>query len=62
MPVVSLPGMMTGQILAGADPTAAIRYQIIVMLMLVASTAIGCIVVVHIVRQRCFTKAHQMTL
>jgi putative ABC transport system permease protein len=60
--LVSLPGMMTGQILAGADPTTAIKYQIIVMLMLVASTAIGSIVVVHIVRRRCFTHAHQMVL
>lgn len=60
--LVSLPGMMTGQILAGADPTSAIKYQIIVMLMLVASTALGSIVVVHIVRRRCFTKAHQMIL
>jgi putative ABC transport system permease protein len=60
--LVSLPGMMTGQILAGADPTTAIKYQIIVMLMLVASTTIGSIVVVHIVRRLCFTKAHQMIL
>ena len=33
--LVSLPGMMTGQILAGADPMTSIKYQIIVMLMLV---------------------------
>jgi len=60
--LVSLPGMMTGQILAGADPTTAIRYQILVMLMLVASTAIGSVIVVLIVRRLCFTKAHQMVL
>ena len=29
--IVFIPGMMTGQILAGADPVQAIRYQIIVM-------------------------------
>ena len=34
--IVFIPGMMTGQILAGADPVQAIRYQIIVMVMLVA--------------------------
>ncbi len=60
--LVFLPGMMTGQILAGADPTTAIRYQIMVMLMLVASTALGTILVLHIVRRRCFTKAHQLIL
>lgn len=31
MGLVSLPGMMTGQILGGADPTVAIQYQIMIM-------------------------------
>jgi putative ABC transport system permease protein len=60
--LVSIPGMMTGQILAGSDPVLAIKYQIIVMLMLVASTAIGSVIVVHVIRRRCFTKAHQLVL
>ncbi len=60
--LVSLPGMMTGQILSGTQPLTAIKYQILVMLMLVASTAIGTVIVVHIVRRRCFTKAHQMAI
>jgi putative ABC transport system permease protein len=60
--LVSIPGMMTGQILAGSDPVIAIKYQIIVMLMLVASTAIGSVLVVHVIRRRCFTKAHQLVL
>lgn len=42
--VVSLPGMMTGQILSGVDPMVAVRYQIMVMCMLFASAGIsaGC--------------------
>ena len=32
--LVSLPGMMTGQILSGVDPLVAVRYQIVVMAML----------------------------
>ena len=60
--LVSLPGMMTGQILAGADPLTAIKYQIIVMLMIVAATAIGSVLVAHVVRRRCFTGAHQMVI
>jgi putative ABC transport system permease protein len=60
--LVSLPGMMTGQILAGSDPHTAIKYQIIVMLMIVASTAIGSILIVQVVRRRCFTRAHQMVI
>jgi len=58
--LVSLPGMMTGQVLSGTQPLTAIKYQILVML--VASTAIGTSIVVHIVRLRCFTKAHQIAL
>jgi len=60
--LVSIPGMMTGQILAGSEPMTAIRYQIIVMLMLVASTAIGSIIVVHVVRRLCFTRSQQMVI
>lgn len=32
--LVSLPGMMTGQILSGVDPLIAVRYQIMVMAMI----------------------------
>ena len=60
--LVSLPGMMTGQILSGTDPLTAIRYQIVVMLMLVASTAIGSLVVTNLVRKRCFSKGQQLLL
>jgi putative ABC transport system permease protein len=35
--LVSLPGMMTGQILAGTDPLVAVRYQIMVMCMVFSS-------------------------
>lgn len=38
--LVSLPGMMTGQILAGVDPLLAVRYQIMVMCMLTGGA--GC--------------------
>jgi putative ABC transport system permease protein len=58
--LVSLPGMMTGQILAGVAPVSAVKYQIVVMLMLVASTAIGTVLVAWVVRRRCFTRAHQL--
>ncbi|MEZ0576877.1 ABC transporter permease [Halodesulfovibrio aestuarii] len=58
--LVSIPGMMTGQILAGANPQEAVRYQIVVMLMLVGSTALAAILVLLLVRKRCFTQA--MTL
>jgi len=37
--LVSLPGMMTGQILSGVDPLIAVRYQIVVMAMILQSAA-----------------------
>lgn len=39
--LVSLPGMMSGLIFAGVDPTKAIMYQIMVTFMLMAATSIG---------------------
>ena len=39
--LVSLPGMMTGQILSGVSPLIAVRYQIMVMLMIFSSAGIS---------------------
>jgi len=39
--LVSLPGMMTGQIIAGVDPPIAARYQIMVMCMLFSSAGLS---------------------
>jgi putative ABC transport system permease protein len=41
--LISLPGAMTGLILAGVDPLTAIRYQIVVMSMLVAAAALAAV-------------------
>jgi len=60
--IVFIPGMMTGQILAGADPLVSVRYQIVVMLMLVGSTAISSFIVTVLVRRRCFGRAHELLL
>jgi len=42
--LISLPGAMTGLILAGVDPLEAIRYQIVVMYMLLAAAALASLV------------------
>ncbi|MEZ5899908.1 MAG: iron export ABC transporter permease subunit FetB [Hyphomicrobium sp.] len=39
--IVSLPGMMTGQILAGIDPVEAAKYQIMIMFLIAGATAIS---------------------
>lgn len=51
--IVFIPGMMTGQILAGVDPLEATGYQIVVMLMVAAATALGSMLAVLLTyRQR----------
>ena len=52
--LVSIPGMMTGQLLAGADPVQAAKYQIVVMLMVSAATALGAMISVYLVYKRAF--------
>jgi UDP-glucose/iron transport system permease protein len=39
--VVALPGMMSGQILAGADPAEAAMYQIMIMFVLAGASGLG---------------------
>jgi putative ABC transport system permease protein len=39
--VVALPGMMTGQILAGVDPVDAAKYQVLIMFLIASATGLG---------------------
>jgi len=39
--LVSLPGMMTGQILGGSSPMDAVKYQILIMFLIAAGTGFG---------------------
>lgn len=57
--IVSLPGMMTGQILAGADPTQAIRYQIVTMFLICVSSTLGCTINALLIYRRFFNKNEQ---
>ncbi|WP_331773931.1 ABC transporter permease [Sulfurospirillum sp. 1612] len=45
--LVSLPGMMTGQILSGIDPIIAVRYQIVVMAMVLGSAGMSSIIYLY---------------
>ena len=57
--VVSLPGMMTGQLLSGTSPEQAVRYQIVIMFLLAAGTALGTVSVVLLGYRRLFTPEHR---
>ena len=52
--IVTFPGMMTGQLLAGADPLAAAKYQIVVMLMLSAANTIAIVMASYLTYRRRF--------
>jgi len=60
--IVHLPGIMVGQILAGVPPMEAIRYQILIMYMLISTKAIGSIITGMLVYRRFFTPRHQLKI
>jgi putative ABC transport system permease protein len=62
MGLVSLPGMMTGQILQGAAPAAAVRYQIVILFMIAAGTALGVSGVVLLAYRSLTSREHQLRL
>lgn len=58
--IVSLPGMMTGQLLSGVAPIDAVRYQIVIMFMIAAAIALGTIGSVLLSYRLLTTPAHQI--
>ena len=60
--VVSIPGMMTGQILAGSPPLEAAKYQLMILLMIAAGTGLGAIVAVWIGSRRLFDERQRLRL
>ncbi len=56
---VSLPGMMTGQILSGIDPLIAVRYQIVVMAMILSSGAMSNILYLSTLNSRFLARIDQ---
>lgn len=58
--IVSLPGMMSGLIFAGVDPTKAIMYQIMVTFMLMAATSIGSTIACYLAYPQFFNANMQL--
>jgi|GEM_PF-44779 len=58
--LISLPGAMTGLILAGISPLTAIRYQIVVMYMQLAATALSALTTARIAEDLLFDDAHRL--
>ena len=60
--IVSLPGMMTGQILAGSPPAVAVKYQILVMLIITVGTGFGALMAVSWGGRRLFDDRERLRL
>jgi len=60
--VVSLPGMMTGQILAGAPPLEAVKYQILIMFLIASGTGFGTLGAVWLGSRRLFDERERLRL
>ncbi|HPF58228.1 MAG TPA: iron export ABC transporter permease subunit FetB [Candidatus Competibacteraceae bacterium] len=60
--LVSLPGMMTGQILAGSPPLEAAKYQLLIMFLISAGTGLGTVAAVWIGSQRLFDERQRLRL
>jgi putative ABC transport system permease protein len=58
--IVSIPGMMTGQLLAGAPPIQAVQYQIMIMFVIAAAIALGVVIALAMTYRRVTTADHQI--
>jgi len=60
--LVWIPGLMAGMILGGADPVKAAVYQLIIITMIVISSAISSIIVVETGKYSVFNKHEQLII
>lgn len=60
--IVSLPGMMTGQILAGVAPVEAVKYQILIMFLISGGAGFGTLAALHFGVRRLFDERLRLRL
>ena len=58
--IVSIPGMMTGQVLAGADPSLAAKYQIIIFCGIALCSGMGSLVAIGLTKRRLFDQRQRL--
>ncbi len=52
--IISLPGMMTGQILSGTPPIEAVKYQILILFLIAGGTGLGVMTAISVSSRRFF--------
>jgi putative ABC transport system permease protein len=60
--LVSLPGMMTGQILGGSSPVDAVKYQILIMFLISAGTGFGVVTAISLTSRKLFDNRERLRL
>jgi putative ABC transport system permease protein len=60
--LITLPGLMTGQILAGVPPVEAVKYQILIMFLLSGATAFAVVATLVLVGHRVTDQRHRLRL
>lgn len=60
--LVTLPGIMTGQLLGGADPLIAASYQMLIMFMLAFATVVTTLLITWGISRQFFNQAAQLIL
>lgn len=60
--IVSLPGMMTGQILSGTEPVEAVKYQILIMFLITAGTGFAAMLATWIGAKHLFDDRQRLRL
>lgn len=58
--LIFFPGTMVGMLLAGANPTDAVRLQLILLYVLLGSVSIAALMAITLARRNFFTPAHQL--
>jgi putative ABC transport system permease protein len=58
--LVTLPGMMTGQILGGVSPLLAVRYQLVILFAITTANLITTLLVTKTISRQFFTPAQQL--
>jgi putative ABC transport system permease protein len=58
--LIFFPGTMVGMLLAGADPTDAVRLQLILLWVLLGSVSLAALIATGLAYRNFFTSAHQL--
>ena len=60
--LVQLPGMMSGQIIAGADPLQAVRFQLLIVFLIMSAASITAIILGLLIYPSLFNKDQQLDI